>query len=121
MSDKQVNSRKTNKLNFGQALEFLKLGFPLARSSWVDMCWVMIPNPPKQIMYAFTARLNAGIAQMNAGYAELDPFFILKKNQCEFNVGWLPCIDDLLANDWFIYDKDLTWKRLPDTHTAFHS
>ena len=93
----------------------------MSRASWVENTWVMIPNAPKGTPYAFSAGLNASIARMNSGYADLDCFFVLKKNESKFDIGWLPVVSDLLAIDWFLYNEELMWRHVPNITTSTHS
>ena len=121
VTKKQSASSKNKSLNFSEALDLLKRGLPLSRSSWGEEAWVMIPNAQDGLPYAFTTGLNAAIARMNSGYAELDCFFVLKKGESQFDIGWMPVISDLLASDWFLYNKDIMWKHLPHISTPTYS
>ena len=72
-------------MNFGQALEELKLGRKVAREGWNG---------------------KGVYIQMNTGgnyneSSKIMPFFVIKNVQNSFNT-WVPSVSDCLAEDWQI-------------------
>lgn len=71
-------------MNFGQALESLKLGCKIAREGWNG-----------KGMYV---QLHTGV---DYEHAIIEPFIVIKNVKNSFNT-WVPSISDLLAEDWTI-------------------
>lgn len=71
-------------MNFGQALESLKLGCKIAREGWNG-----------KGMYV---QLHTGV---DYEHVIIEPFIVIKNVKNSFNT-WVPSISDLLAEDWTI-------------------
>lgn len=78
-------------MDFGKALEVLKLGQRVCRSGWngKDM-WLVLLHPDNA-MHTSTA-----------GEFEMQPCIGMKTATGDMQPGWLASQADLLAEDWFI-------------------
>ena len=80
-------SRRTDKLSFGLALQYLKEGKKVARTGWKgkDM---------------YITLIHTGNA-MHQGY-DMQDCLGMKTVKNEMQPGWLASQTDLLANDWSV-------------------
>ena len=102
--------REVSGLNFGLAIEAMKLGFKLARSGWngKDMWIVLMPGmylPP------FTSqspgeKVNDRTAKHIGEDVPLDtlPYFAMWTANKKWLPGWLASQTDMLSDDWVIID-----------------
>jgi hypothetical protein len=96
-------------LNYGEAIEFAKIGFRIARYDWKDNVFVFqrpsdrlakgflpnfksLPNSTKEFLIA----LKTDIA--------FNSYLCLKDESNNVVNGWTPTQEDMFANDW--YSKD---------------
>lgn len=88
------NFHHITQLPFGYALELIKLGYKLSRSSWAEGTWVCRIDSTLQV------ELD------NHGLVDIEQYLALKNIDEELIVGWIPTTKDLLSNDWFVVNKE---------------
>lgn len=90
--------RECNGMEFGRAVELLKLGEALTRKGWNGRGMFIYYVPPG----AYPAR--TGVAQQYYG-DKLVPYnaYFAIKNVDESVSTWVPSINDVLAEDWEIF------------------
>jgi len=89
-------------VNFGKAVEALKIGKKVARKNWIyEFIYMVEAN-------AYPATTN--IAKEHFGEDKLIPYhrYIALKNKYDEVCMWYPSISDILASDWTIFDADIT-------------
>ncbi len=86
-------------MNFGQAIEALKLGRKVARAGWngKGMWLVLVPG-------SFVSDLREGSAYHEAGLtsATVNPHIDMFTATGEMQPGWLASQTDMLAEDWAV-------------------
>lgn len=95
-------------MNFGKAIEALKLGSKVAREGWNGKGqWVvMMPSlylPPYNTQEP-GAKVNDRTAKHIGPDTPLDsqPYFAIWNAQGKWQPGWVPSTSDVLAEDWEI-------------------
>lgn len=95
-------------MNFGKAIEALKLGSKVAREGWNGKGqWVvMMPElylPPYNTQEP-GAKVNDRTAKHIGPDTPLDsqPYFAIWNAQGKWQPGWVPSTSDVLAEDWEI-------------------
>lgn len=85
-------------MNFGEALESLKLGKKVARDGWngKGMWLILVNGSPNIKPVAGTPYSKAGIVEEVNIDAHIDMFTAQKSMQ----PGWLASQSDMLAEDW---------------------
>lgn len=100
---------RTN-LNFGQALEALKLGARIARSGWNGKgMWLCLSGPLEGRTInapSFWSDHCRAYAEANGGMATVLPCINMKTATGEILMGWLASQTDMLAEDWCILDEE---------------
>lgn len=94
---------KTENLNFGQAVEALKLGKKVARIGWNGSGMFAVLSPGKKQLPAadfFSPHLMKHALSIG-GVMDVRPSFMLKTAQ-EDVAYWTPSGSDCLAEDWNI-------------------
>ena len=89
------------RLNFGQALELLKVGHRVARAGWNGKgMWIAL-SPGSKALPAerFWAPQNRRHAEEN-GPTDVLPCITMKTATGEILMGWLASQTDMLAEDW---------------------
>lgn len=91
-------------MNFGQAIEALKLGSKVARAGWNGKGMWLAYSPGSIALPAerFWAPPNRAHAEANGGTANVLPCITMKTAAGEILMGWLASQTDMLANDWDI-------------------
>lgn len=94
--------KESGSLSFGDAIEFLKLGYKVARSGWngKNMWLVLQVQTPDVKPYHKSCYANAlqGIKEIVTIDAHIDMFTASGTMQ----PGWLASQSDMLSNDWAI-------------------
>lgn len=94
----------TDGFDFGTALKLLKDGANVARASWNDIKQVAL-----QKGYPNGIPCNEQTAKC-WGLHPGDKFICNPYLQCERSDGsfsmWIPSVDDILADDWYVYISD---------------
>jgi uncharacterized protein DUF2829 len=91
-------------MNFGAAIEALKLGSRVARSGWNGKGMWLAYSPGSKALEAhrFWAGANREYAAANGGTADVLPCITMKTATGEVLMGWLASQTDMLAEDWSI-------------------
>ena len=95
-------------MNFGQAIEHMKIGLKLAREGWngKNMFVVLMPafKLPARSSQAPGPKVNDRTAKHIGVDTPLDsqPYFAMFTAQGKWQPGWLASQSDMLAEDWFI-------------------
>jgi len=88
-------------MNFGQALEGLKLGEKLARTGWSGRGMFIYYSPGKvgvQVQELWSP-VSRAFAQLRGGSVTVRPYIMMKTAQDDL-VPWIASQTDLLAEDW---------------------
>lgn len=97
------NSYKpSGEMNFGHAIEMMKLGKKVARSGWngKGMWLILVPGTNSVRPVAGTPYSKAGITQETDINPHIDMFTADGKMQ----PGWLASQTDMLAEDWLVVE-----------------
>lgn len=104
--------RLTDGMNFGLAIEALRLGKRVARSGWNGKgMWLSLScglidgdnNGNREVAAEhFWSKHNAEFAAQNGGEATVLPSITMKTATGEILMGWLASQTDMLASDWVI-------------------
>ena len=95
-------------MNFGQAIEHMKIGLKLAREGWngKNMFVVLMPalKLPAHSSQEPGAKVNDRTAKYIGEDTPLDsqPYFAMFTAQGKWQPGWLASQSDMLAEDWLI-------------------
>lgn len=95
-------------MNFGQAIEHMKIGLKLAREGWngKNMFVVLMPalKLPAHSSQEPGAKVNDRTAKYIGEDTPLDsqPYFAMFTAQGKWQPGWLASQSDMLAEDWSI-------------------
>ncbi len=91
-------------MNFGQAIEALKLGSRVARDGWNGKGMWLAYSPGSKALPAdrFWAGANREYAAAHGGTADVLPCITMKTATGEVLMGWLASQTDMLAEDWSI-------------------
>lgn len=92
-------------MNFGQALESLKLGNKLTRTGWngKGMYLFLLPAATVPIAHIHTEPLRT-IAEQNGGTVDCLGSIRMKTADGKILTGWLASQTDMLADDWVEVD-----------------
>jgi hypothetical protein len=101
--------RPTTGMNFGLAVEALKLGKKAARKGWNGKGqWVSLSGSAEGRAIPsenFWSKNNSDYAAKQPdGIAHVMPCFTLKNAKDQIQMGWLPSMGDLLSDDWEIVE-----------------
>lgn len=96
--------KASGNLSFGDALEYMKQGSKVARKGWNGKgMWIAYgKGAPKVAADQFWNQHSHQHAIDNGGYADVDPYIIMKTASGSICMGWLASQADMLANDWSI-------------------
>lgn len=105
-----MSDQENGNLTFSQALEYLKNGKCVAREGWNGKGMYLAVQEGTTIP---RDKARGGIAKQmaNENYGEafpeivIQPHIDLRSAQGTCCVGWLPPVDDLFANDWYVIHK----------------
>lgn len=100
-------------MNFGKAIEALKEGEKVRRSSWEEFSFIFMQVPseikkdivpkmqslPQSVKNEFEKRFNDPNYQVNSIYYNDQIAFVNKSNLIK---GWSPSASDSLAEDWLV-------------------
>jgi hypothetical protein len=110
------------KLNFGQAIEALKLGHRAKRNRWVDMNMFVFMRPESELHVKFVAKDIKSLPQSVKDFyyqdcvdekgnelvldendnVKFSAYLCLKAQDGSIVNGWLPSQTDMLSEDWEI-------------------
>ena len=90
---------------FGNAIEACKRNCRIGRKKWGKDVWVALScNEEKTVESQFFWSFhNAQYAKSIGGSATVTPSFTLKREDGKIQMGWIPTIEDMLADDWIVY------------------
>ena len=90
-------------LNFGDAIEVLKVGGRVARKGWNGKKMWISMTPGKELDITkddiWTKNIK-DVAISNGGVVELLPYLSMKTADNKIQIGWIASQSDALANDW---------------------
>ncbi|ELX7502046.1 DUF2829 domain-containing protein [Vibrio fluvialis] len=94
--------KPSGEMNFGHAIEMMKLGKKVARSGWngKGMWLILVPGTNSVRPVAGTPYSKAGITQETDINPHIDMFTADGKMQ----PGWLASQTDMLAEDWLVVE-----------------
>ena len=99
--------RDVHKIDFGHALELLKMGYKVAREGWNGKGMYIALQQGSTIK---PSDARGGVAKCLAdeGFNNIDifPHIDMRTADGGVCVGWLASQTDMLANDWCIVDND---------------
>ena len=95
-----------DRMDFGDALRFLKQGHRVARAGWNGKGMWLAYSPGSTSLPAekFWAPPNRAFAEANGGAATVLPCITMKTATGEILMGWLASQTDMLADDWGIVE-----------------
>ena len=90
--------RETSGMNFGLAIEAMKIGFRVSRAGWNG-----------KGMYVFLAACNelntdADLSEFADQSVKISDLFVLRTAQNALQPGWLATQSDMLADDWYVVE-----------------
>lgn len=90
-------------MNFGQALEALKLGSKVQRAGWngKGMWLVLVPGTPKAVMRDGSPYKAAGVDECEI-LPHIDMWTTNADGRRAMLPGWLASQTDMLSEDWSI-------------------
>lgn len=97
---------KTKKMNFGQALEYMKNGQKVCRKGWNGKNMFIVVMPELNLPPYNTQDINRKVNDRTAKWIgedtplESQPYIAMFTAQKKWQPGWLPSQADLFANDW---------------------
>lgn len=79
-------------------------GFTILRKGWNGNGMFATYSPGQKALPAdkFWIAANKEAAEANGGFMDVAPYFALKTAQNTIQMGWVPSIGDLSANDWVV-------------------
>lgn len=98
-----IDGAQASSMNFGQAIESLKLGKRVARAGWNGKGMWLALSPGSAALPAerFWAPQNRAFAEQN-GPTDVLACITMKTANDEILMGWLASQTDMLADDWAI-------------------
>lgn len=89
-------------MDFGGALNALKIGRRVCRTGWngKGMWLALSPGTTSLPADKFWAGPNRAYAEANGGFATVLPSISLKTATGEIQMGWLASQSDMLSTDW---------------------
>lgn len=88
-------------MNFGQAIEALKVGKKVARAGWNGKGMFLILVAGSSVKpYKGSAYDVAGIPTNDVDLIDINPHIDMKTATGEMQPGWLASQTDMLAEDW---------------------
>lgn len=102
----RISEGEGQRLTFGDAIHFLKLGHRVARSGWNGKgMWISMSGPPhgtRMVSGGFWSENNRKFAEERGGSVVVLPAITMKTATDEILMGWLASQTDMLAEDWQI-------------------
>ncbi len=96
-----------SQLNFGDAIEVLKVGGKVARKGWngkgmfISMTSGKVLDVVKDDIWTKNVK---DVAISNGGVVELLPYLVMKTADNKIQIGWLASQSDVLAEDWEVVE-----------------
>jgi len=97
--------RRTDGMNFGMAIEAMKMGYKVAREGWNDkhMFLVLVPGTENCQLKEGTPYEKAINTEVTGqSRVSINPHIDMMTATGEFQPGWLASQTDMLADDWGI-------------------
>src|SRR5690606_5054683 len=101
---------KWTKLNFGEALQWLKQGKKVTRSGWNGRNQWVVMMPPLYLPPYSSQEPGAKVNDRTARHIgvdtplDLQPYCALFNAQGKWQPGWTPSQGDLFAEDWVVLE-----------------
>ena len=95
-------------MNFGQAIEHMKIGLKLAREGWNGKNMFVVLMPALKLPAHSSQEPGAKVNDRTAKHIGVDtpldsqPYFAMFTAQGKWQPGWLASQSDMLAEDWSI-------------------
>jgi hypothetical protein len=95
-------------MNFGQAIEQMKIGQKLAREGWNGKNMFVVLMPALKLPAHSSQEPGAKVNDRTAKHIGIDtpldsqPYFAMFTAQGKWQPGWLASQSDMLAEDWLI-------------------
>lgn len=95
-------------LNFGQAIEAMKMGSKVCRDGWNGKGMFIVIMPELKLPPHSSQEPGAKVNDRTAKHIGVDtpldsrPYFAIFTAQKQWQPGWHPSTQDCLANDWNI-------------------
>ena len=95
-------------MNFGQAIEHMKIGLKLTREGWNGKNMFVVLMPALKLPAHSSQELGAKVNDRTAKHIGVDtpldsqPYFAMLNAQGKWQPGWLASQSDMLAEDWSI-------------------
>ena len=94
-------------MKFGDALEWSKQGFKIARKGWnAKNLWIAYQSGRVIDIDEFWNPHTKDFAKQNGGKAEVLPYMIMKTADDKILMGWLASQTDMLSDDWEVITKN---------------
>ena len=99
-------------MNFGQAIEHMKIGLKLAREGWNGKNMFVVLMPALKLPAHSSQEPGAKVNDRTAKHIGVDtpldsqPYFAMFTAQGKWQPGWLASQSDMLAEDWSIVIGD---------------
>lgn len=100
---------QTKNLSFGEALDYLKDGFKVAREGWngKGMWLILVPGTPNVLLNPMTPYADALPNQTHVEILpHIDMYTVNAHGRRAMLPGWLASQSDMLADDWMIIEED---------------
>lgn len=97
-------------MNFGQAIELMKLGHKVARSNWNGKHMFVVLMPELKLPAHSSQEPGAKVNDRTAKHIGVDtpldsqPYFAMFTARGQWQPGWLASQADMLGDDWFAVD-----------------
>lgn len=100
-------------MDFGKAIEALKVGKMIKRSGWKEFVFMQVPSIidkqivskmqslPDSVKNEFEKRFNNESMQLGAIYYDNQLAIV---NESNLIVGYSPSVEDCLATDWIVFE-----------------
>lgn len=95
-------------MNFGQAIEHMKIGLKLTREGWNGKNMFVVLMPALKLPAHSSQEPGAKVNDRTAKHIGIDtpldsqPYFAMFTAQGKWQPGWLASQSDMLAEDWLI-------------------
>lgn len=91
-------------MDFGQALQLLKMGNRMGRVAWAGKKQWLSYSPGVEACPAenFWSACNKAFAETKGGKAKVLPAITMKTEDGAIMMGWTPSQVDMFADDWMI-------------------
>jgi hypothetical protein len=97
-------------MNFGQAIEVMKLGSKAARGGWNGKHMFVVLMPELKLPAHSSQEPGAKVNDRTAKHIGIDtpldsrPYFAMFTARGQWQPGWLASQADMLADDWYVVE-----------------